>query len=114
MVTSKNSFNSYNCSLHFLYSLCIRRHTTPLKIIIRGNQCVIITASAFPPKAEQIYKIYRFRETERRAGEKRKIHKIYKISLACEQENKYTAPFTLDSLTTMAQFSARLDSLANL
>ncbi|MBR3959627.1 MAG: hypothetical protein IKJ81_06235 [Bacteroidales bacterium] len=95
---------------------------------------------------EQIYKIYRFRETERRAGEKRKTHKIYKISLACEQENKYigiteeelmaytdnreddgcpvgtppdaegyyTAPFTLDSLTTMAQFSARLDSLANL
>jgi len=56
----------------------------------------------------------RFRETECRAGEKRKIHKIYKISLACEQENKYTAPFTLDSLTTMAQFSARLDSLANL
>jgi|GEM_PF-3044009 len=29
-------------------------------------------------------------------------------------EGYYTAPFTLDSLTTMAQFSARLDSLANL
>ena len=48
-----------------------------------------------------IYKIYRFREAERRAGEKftrftrfrslasrRKIYKIYKISLACEQEKK--------------------------
>ena len=33
-----------------------------------------------------IYKIYRFREAERRAGEKKeKIHKIHKISLACEQ-----------------------------
>ena len=33
-----------------------------------------------------IYKIYRFREAERRTGEKKKIHKIYEISLACEQE----------------------------
>ena len=34
-----------------------------------------------------IYKIYRFREAGRRAGEKKeRIHKIYKISLACEQE----------------------------
>ena len=32
-----------------------------------------------------IYKIYRFREAEHRAGEKRK-NKIYEISLACEQE----------------------------
>ena len=31
-----------------------------------------------------------------------------------DAEGYYTAPFTLDSLTTMAQFSARLDSLANL
>ena len=36
-----------------------------------------------------IYKIYGFREAERRAGEKRKIHKIYKISLACEQEHYF-------------------------
>ena len=33
-----------------------------------------------------IYKIYRFREAEHQAGEKRKKHKIYEISLACEQE----------------------------
>ena len=51
-----------------------------------------------------IYKIYRFREAERRAGEKNPqdlqdlarlragkiINKIYKISLACEQEKKET------------------------
>ena len=47
---------------------------------MRNNNCISI-----PAEGGTYFKIYRFREKERRAGEKRKIHKIYKISLACEQ-----------------------------